>query len=964
LRHSNIVKYYGWTKSRDHLNIILEYVENGSLQQIVKKFGTFPEPLVCVYVRQVLAGIVYLHEQGVIHRDIKGANILISKDGGVKLTDFGVATKLNDMESNQDVVGTPYWMAPEIIEMTGASSASDIWSVGCTVIELLTGSPPYFDLDPMPALFRIVTDERPPLPEAISSALRDFLIQCFTKDPALRPNAAVMLRHKWVTSGSNDKVSKRLTMEDIEGLARTIKEYNKENRGGMEGLFAPRDSDSSPAASQLPVPTQMSVADASSFIKNEGKVANGLAVPPPAATSAAAQEETETTRATEQKKKQMMMMKQAEEDEAEENWDEDFAEEDAAALPHRQVTTSPTAATLSQGALVKDSKAIQRGDSSKEDLPSKLDKERGVNLSQYAENDEDMDAMFEDVKGEQLSVRLRAKLVVPSAVEDVDESEWEEDEEVDPARRRQMDELNRQAAEIMRLINLLQVGGKEDDMLHACQLLMNILRAYPEQKSHLITYHGVLPILDMMEVASTRVLPVVLQVVNLIILDNAQFQENLCLLGAVPIVMSFCNMSYDNSIRVQAALFIRHMCFTSRVTLQMFIACRGLPVLAAMLQGSFEVNEDVIRVAVACVDRVLSLQSATPRNDFCRLFAKAGLLENLVAVWPMVHAAPTGAALSMTIADFFLLFSQADPVVKRSMSELSVLSKLLVFMKGEEETLIGVKVLKSVRNLTMDPYTLDNVYSSGWLQQLVRILTRSTGPYLKEMHNHALYAMYNLCRITKSRLEAAAVAGVVPALQAFIKSNSPLKEFAFPLYCDLAHGSKATRAELWKHNGAAFYVSVLQDPHWRVNVFDGLAAWLSDDTKRVESVLKTETSVNAMECLFSAVVAAMNNNANIFVNLLASLQRIISISEPINQAIGRSSLLQLMVSNLKHPDASVRVGVLKVIISVYESHRNPKNMIAENNLIPLVQQSVKDKAVIVSDLASQLLLVFNTNDII
>lgn len=123
---------------------------------------------------QVLQGLLYLHEQGVIHRDIKGANILTTKEGLVKLADFGVATKSNVSESS--VVGTPYWMAPEVIELSGATTASDIWSLGCTVIELLDGKPPYHTLQPMPALFRIVNDDHPPLPEGASPVSRSHML--------------------------------------------------------------------------------------------------------------------------------------------------------------------------------------------------------------------------------------------------------------------------------------------------------------------------------------------------------------------------------------------------------------------------------------------------------------------------------------------------------------------------------------------------------------------------------------------------------------------------------------------------------------------------------------------------------------------------------------------------------------------------------------------------------------------
>lgn len=201
LNHKNIVKYLGSLKTKSHLHIILEYVENGSLANIIKpnKFGPFPEQLVAHYIAQVLEGLVYLHEQGVIHRDIKGANILTTKEGLVKLADFGVATKLTEADVNtHSVVGTPYWMAPEVIEMSGVCAASDIWSVGCTVIELLTCVPPYYDLQPMPALFRIVQDEHPPIPDGLSADITDFLRQCFKKDARQRPDAKTLLSHPWI----------------------------------------------------------------------------------------------------------------------------------------------------------------------------------------------------------------------------------------------------------------------------------------------------------------------------------------------------------------------------------------------------------------------------------------------------------------------------------------------------------------------------------------------------------------------------------------------------------------------------------------------------------------------------------------------------------------------------------------------------------------------------------------------
>ena len=175
LDHPNIVKYLATIKTKDYLNIVLEFVENGSLANTVQKFGCLPESLIAGFCYQILQGLSYLHNQGVVHRDIKGANILTTKSGTVKLADFGVAVKTVKTAKplatssasvqqalpppafkDEDVAGSPYWMAPEVIEMSPPTPAADIWSVGATIIELLTGKPPYFELQAMAALFRIV----------------------------------------------------------------------------------------------------------------------------------------------------------------------------------------------------------------------------------------------------------------------------------------------------------------------------------------------------------------------------------------------------------------------------------------------------------------------------------------------------------------------------------------------------------------------------------------------------------------------------------------------------------------------------------------------------------------------------------------------------------------------------------------------------------------------------------------
>jgi len=214
LSHPCIVSYYGFILNEEYLNIILEYVENGSLLNTLKSFGNFPEKLIANYTVKILEGLEYLHAKGVVHCDLKAANVLTTKSGDVKLTDFGVSRRLNVMdEKTSAVVGTPNWMAPEIITLSGIVPQSDLWSLGCTIIELHTGKPPYSELLPMAALFHIVEDNCPPLPENISEELEDFLHICFKKDPAERTTATELLEHKWILHNAHHDPRKRVMVD-------------------------------------------------------------------------------------------------------------------------------------------------------------------------------------------------------------------------------------------------------------------------------------------------------------------------------------------------------------------------------------------------------------------------------------------------------------------------------------------------------------------------------------------------------------------------------------------------------------------------------------------------------------------------------------------------------------------------------------------------------------------------------
>lgn len=200
LRHENIVQYIGTETLEDRLYIYLEYVSGGSIHKLLQEYGAFKEPVVRNYTRQILSGLAYLHNQNTVHRDIKGANILVDTNGMVKLADFGMAKHISAQSFLQSFKGSPYWMAPEVIKNSGGYDlAVDIWSLGCTVLEMLTTKPPWNQYEGVAAMFKIGNSkELPSIPDTLSREGKAFVRLCLQRDPAQRPTAAQLLEHPFV----------------------------------------------------------------------------------------------------------------------------------------------------------------------------------------------------------------------------------------------------------------------------------------------------------------------------------------------------------------------------------------------------------------------------------------------------------------------------------------------------------------------------------------------------------------------------------------------------------------------------------------------------------------------------------------------------------------------------------------------------------------------------------------------
>lgn len=198
-----VVKYYGSYFKGSDLWIVMEYCGGGSVSDIMRlRKKTLVEEEISTILKDTLEGLVYLHARRKIHRDIKAGNILLNSEGHAKLADFGVAGQLTDtMAKRNTVIGTPFWMAPEVIQEIGYDCLADIWSLGITALEMAEGKPPYGDIHPMRAIFMIPTKPPPSFrnPDRWSPEFIDFVSRCLVKNPEHRASANQLLQHEFIT---------------------------------------------------------------------------------------------------------------------------------------------------------------------------------------------------------------------------------------------------------------------------------------------------------------------------------------------------------------------------------------------------------------------------------------------------------------------------------------------------------------------------------------------------------------------------------------------------------------------------------------------------------------------------------------------------------------------------------------------------------------------------------------------
>lgn len=384
-----------------------------------------------------------------------------------------------------------------------------------------------------------------------------------------------------------------------------------------------------------------------------------------------------------------------------------------------------------------------------------------------------------------------------------------------------------------------------------------------------------------------------------------------------------------------------------------------------LLDEDYSVNETLILSALEGIGSVFDLQSPTPKPDFCRMFTREGIMDPLsTALLALIKDPDTDEDVTRRCLDVLLLFSQvaqADSHVRASFAERTIMMRLLRALDLLPRKLL-VTAIKAVKHLATHPQLVEVLQNSNAVEILVFLLGKTLkGSYSNEICSHIFQTIFSMCRLSKSRQEEAAAAGIIPLLKRVIMSKSQLKQFALPVLCDLANAGKQSRRLLWQNEGmnselntptpwlTAVYLELLDDPYWRVSAFEAVTAWMQDEPARVELVLLGKGPV---DCLTKCFV---HSTSQAYERILDPFLKMMRLSPALTNAFVSPPFLSRLAEALeRQTKAGITLNLLRITRLVLESHPQRLVLVPRYRFDSIVKRLARQNdPVLVRELAQQ-----------
>lgn len=905
LQHHNIVKYIDHVATATHLNIILEYIENGSLAGLIQKYGKFPESLVMAYAVQILEGLSYLHEQGVIHRDIKSANILVGTDGSAKLADFGVAIhKLlitNDDPSTQ-FVGSPYWMAPEIITLSGRSTpACDIWSLGCTLIELLTGKAPYMHLQPAAALYHIVSDVHPPLPEnCISDELRNFLLLCFEKDPSKRISANSLLKHPWLQS------ARTYTIEPAKASLSEVRHAIEVYNDALKEIEA--DFSSSAYTRFRTYPSTLSKSKSDTHLARVLQKANVL--------ETSKREPVKTLgsdKASEQSPAPAVSL--------EDNEKQQTPQTSSSAS---NLTTLSEAATAVVGGDEKEEFHISNQKLQR--LSGTLNSLTGIGPLILKEK------YNEWLLCEVLD--LISKAAQPNDPRSVIQACQRLGElfRFNPEERSKMMEASNEKYGIETLLSLLENSTDTQLILAILTAINNMAVDDKEVQINFCIYGGALAVIRFADPK----FPLDVRI------QAARFLAQLCtnpttlqmLIGCrgLPVILSMFSSKYEEAKQLVEIAISSILSILKLSTVSLKYDFCGVFAKMGLLE---RLAETMVSLRASNKDSFSSLVNImlhfSQSGNYVRKILGEQTLTGIKLVLMELKPGLTAAKLLKIVNTL-----SQDPDFKDRLEEMGFIEEMVNFLEK--------KIKKHKKQTRKKSYVL-------------------------EVQIQALQSLVNLCLINKRRQERVINAGVLPVLKTFLVSGSlsnqiskggstitqgsstPTRELAFELLSDMPHASIFCRSQIWDQSLYEVYISCLSDSELFAKALSAVTAWLPFEEEMAQRVFVSDHFITKLADVFSFA-----KNSETFSKGLDPFLKIVTECIQVNKSLVlNTDLIPKLLDSLQIVSPLDRLTILKILVALCYNSLNPKQLVDKYNLFVVVQRYENDPSLLVRNVVRKLL---------